>query len=234
MIDVELSIVIPCLNEKFTIARCIERAFQLLHDHQIDGEVVVVDNGSTDGSPAIIQSYDVTLITEHKRGYGNALMTGIRNANGKYVIMGDGDDTYDFLEAYSILLLLRKGYQLVMGNRFQGRICKKAMPITHRYIGNPILSWLGKRLFHIEVGDFHCGLRGFHKQDILALDLQAAGMEFASELVIKAALHDYALTEVPVNLYASDKKRRSKLRTVRDGFRHMQYMINAKKCHGRG
>lgn len=174
--DMELSIVIPCLNEKFTIARCIERALLLINYHQIDGEIIVVDNGSTDGSPAIVKSYSVKLIMEEQRGYGSALMAGIRHSQGKYVIMADADNTYDFVEAYGILIMLRKGYQLVMGNRFQGTIYKKAMPITHRYIGNPVLSWLGRRLFHIEAGDFHCGLRGFNRLDILALDLKTSGM----------------------------------------------------------
>lgn len=225
----ELSIVIPCLNEQYTIKACIDKCFRFLEEYRIEGEVIVVDNGSTDASVEIIKSTRARLLHASVKGYGSALRTGIRAAKGEYVLMGDGDDTYNFLEAYPFLQQLRQGYQLVMGNRFGGGIMKNAMPFTHRYIGNPLLSLMARLLFHIDnFHDFHCGLRAFSRRDIEDLKLNTDGMEFASELAIKACLAGYRTAEVPINLYAGDKRRKSKLRTVRDGLRHVAYMMRLK------
>lgn len=226
---IELSIVIPCLNEEYTIKSCIDKCFYLLRKHHIEGEVIVVDNGSSDASVNIINGTSARLVHASEKGYGYALRTGIEAANGLYVLMGDGDNTYNFTEAYPFLKLLREGNQLVMGNRFGGQIMKNAMPFTHRYIGNPILSFIARFLFHIDgFHDFHCGMRAFHRKSILDLDLNTNGMEFASELAIKACLANYRTAEVPVNLYQCDQRRKSKLRTLRDGFRHLIYMMKLK------
>jgi glycosyltransferase involved in cell wall biosynthesis len=228
MNQIELSIVMPCLNEADTIGACVLKSFKLLQRYNISGEVIVVDNGSTDNSQEIAEEHGATIAREKKKGYGNALIAGIRAAKGKYVLMGDSDDTYDFSEAYPIILKLREGYQLVMGNRFLGKIEKDAMPFSHQYIGNPFLSFLGKVLFRVKIGDFHCGIRGFVRDDINKLSLQSPGMEFASELVVAASIMNYQITEVPVNLYSSAENRRSKLRTIRDGFRHLIYLLKTR------
>ena len=226
---IEVSVIIPCLNEEFTISDCIGKCFKLFEENHINGEVLVIDNGSSDNSRAIAKESGAIVINEPQRGYGRALITGIQLAEGKYILMGDGDDTYDFSQAYPFIIYLRKGYQLVMGNRFLGKIEKGAMPFTHRYIGNPMLSYIGKKLFNVDVGDFHCGMRGFVRDDFLKLNLQSSGMEFASEIVVSASQKGYRITEIPINLYCSNKNRKSKLRTIRDGMRHLIYLIKAKE-----
>jgi glycosyltransferase involved in cell wall biosynthesis len=179
----ELSIVIPCLNEAESLPYCLNKAFSFIYENKLDGEVILVDNGSTDDSATIARQLKAIVVEESEKGYGNALMTGIKSAKGKYIIIGDADDSYDFSDLMNFLVLLRQDYQLVIGNRFKGGINKGAMPFLHRYVGNPFLSFIGKLFFKIPVNDFHCGIRGFHRKAILDLNLRTTGMEFASEMM---------------------------------------------------
>src|SRR5215510_9529515 len=196
----EVSIVMPCLNEADTLATCIVKAQQALCEYKIAGEVIVADNGSTDGSQAIATRFGARLVPVAARGYGHALMGGIAAAQGHFIIMGDADDSYDFTDIMPFLTKLRAGYDLVMGNRFTGGIKPGAMPPLHQYLGNPVLTGIGRLFFHSPVGDFHCGLRGFRKSSALQMDLQTTGMEFASEMVVKATLMNMRITEVPTTL----------------------------------
>jgi glycosyltransferase involved in cell wall biosynthesis len=221
----ELSIVIPCLNEAETIAQCIDKAQQYLQKHQIEGEVVVADNGSTDGSQAIAQAHGAKVVQVAEPGYGSALRGGFAAALGEYIIMGDGDDSYDFSNLTPFLQKLRFGHDLVMGNRFLGGIAPGAMPILHRYLGNPVLSRIGRLFFRISCGDFHCGLRGFRKSAIESLDLRTSGMEFASEMIVKAALYRLSIAEVPTTLSPDGRSRAPHLRTWRDGWRHLRFLL---------
>jgi glycosyltransferase involved in cell wall biosynthesis len=222
---VELSIIMPCLNEADSLPHCLTKAFSFLTSSKISGEIIVVDNGSIDDSAAIARKYNATVISEPERGYGNAIMTGIEHANGKYIIAGDADDSYDFSNLMPFVELLRQGHDLVIGNRFKGGIKKKAMPFLHRYIGNPILSFIGRWFFGIHIGDFHCGLRGIAKDSYNRLDLRTEGMEFASEMIVKAALSKMSVAETPVTLYPDKRKRGSHLRTWRDGWRHLRFLL---------
>src|SRR5688572_1997539 len=178
----------PCLNEAATVGRCVEKARGFLQRAGIDGEVLIADNGSSDDSRALAAQAGARVVAVERRGYGAALAAGIAAARGRYVIMGDADDSYDFSRLEGFVEQLRQGNQLVMGNRFRGGIERGAMPALHRYLGNPVLSFVGRLFFRAPVGDFHCGLRGFDRAAALALDLRTPGMEFASELVVKAAL----------------------------------------------
>jgi glycosyltransferase involved in cell wall biosynthesis len=223
--ELELSIVMPCLNEEKTLARCIEKAKRSLRELEVRGEVIVADNGSTDGSVAIAQGSGARVVHVDRKGYGSALNAGIEAACGKFVIIGDADESYDFGDLGPFLLRLREGYDLVMGNRFQGRILPEAMPPLHRYFGNPILSGIGRTLFRVPVGDFHCGLRGFRRDAALRMNLQTTGMEFASEMVVKATLLGLRITEVPITLYPDGRGRASHLRTFRDGWRHLRFLL---------
>jgi glycosyltransferase involved in cell wall biosynthesis len=222
---VELSIVMPCLDEAETIGRCIVKARRFLARTGIIGEVVVADNGSIDGSQAIARANGARVIDVREAGYGNALMGGIRAARGTYVIMGDSDDSYDFSALDGFVARLREGYDLVMGDRFAGGIAPGAMPPLHRYLGNPVLSTVGRVFFGSPCHDFHCGLRGFRRDAILKLDLQAPGMEFASEMVVKATLHGLAIAEVPTTLSPDGRSRSSHLRSWRDGWRHLRFLL---------
>ncbi len=221
----ELSIVMPCLNEAETLATCIRKAQHFLQEHGIAGEIIVADNGSTDGSQAIATSMGTRLVAVAARGYGNALMGGIVAARGTYIIMGDADDSYDFTDLMPFVQQLRAGYDLVMGNRFRGGIAPGAMPALHRHLGNPLLTGLGQLLFRTPAGDFHCGLRGFRKDTILRLDLRTTGMEFASEMVVKATLHHARITEVPTTLSPDGRSRPPHLRSWRDGWRHLRFLL---------
>jgi glycosyltransferase involved in cell wall biosynthesis len=221
----ELSIVLPCLNEAETLAHCIRQALAAIQAHGISGEVVVADNGSTDGSQAIALREGARLVPVPVRGYGAALMAGIQAARGRFVLMGDADASYDFGHAPRFLAPLRSGADLVMGNRFQGGIAPGAMPWLHRYLGNPVLSLLGRRLFHVPTGDFHCGLRAFHRERILQLNLRTTGMEFASEMVVKCALARYRVEQVPTTLQPDGRSRPPHLRTWRDGWRHLCFLL---------
>ena len=221
----ELTIVMPCLNEAETVATCVRKAMGFLAESGIDGEVVVADNGSTDGSQRLAAGAGARVVAIKDKGYGNALMGGIAAARGKYVIMGDADDSYDFTNLMPFVTELRKGYDLVMGNRFKGGIEPGAMPKLHKYLGNPVLSFIGRLFFPSAIGDFHCGLRGFSKEAALALGLQATGMEFASEMVVKATLWGQKITEVPTTLKKDGRSRPPHLRSWRDGWRHLRFLL---------
>jgi len=222
---IELSIVMPCLDEAETLATCIEKAKSFLERYEICGEVIVADNGSEDGSRSIAESSGAILVNVPERGYGSALIGGIASAHGKYVIMGDADDSYDFSALEPFVEKLRDGYELVMGNRFKGGIEPGAMPALHRYVGNPLLSGIGRLFFRNPIGDYHCGLRGFNKKVIDQLDLQATGMEFASEMVVKASLNKLRIAEVPITLSPDGRSRAPHLRSYRDGWRHLRFLL---------
>jgi len=221
----ELSILMPCLNEAETLETCIKKAQKALEDLGVNGEVIIADNGSTDGSPEIAASLGARVIHVAEKGYGSALQGGIKAARGKYIIMGDADDSYDFTNLGPFLEKLRDGYDLVMGNRFKGGIAPKAMPPLHKYLGNPVLTGIGRLFFRSPCGDFHCGLRGFSMAAILRLDLRTTGMEFASETVVKASLHGLRITEVPTTLSVDGRNRPPHLRSWRDGWRHLRFLL---------
>jgi hypothetical protein len=222
---VELSVLMPCLNEAETVATCVRKARGFLEEHGVDGEVIVADNGSTDGSQALAEAEGARVVPIPLRGYGNALRGGIRAARGKYVIMADADDSYDFTALMPFLERLRAGDDLVMGNRFAGGIAPGAMPALHRYLGNPVLSFVGRLFFNSKVGDFHCGLRGFRRDSALGLDLQAEGMEFASEMVVRATLDGQRISEVPTTLSPDGRSRPPHLRSWHDGWRHLRFLL---------
>ena len=221
----ELSIIMPCLNEAETLATCIGKARDYLERHKIAGEVLIADNGSSDGSQEIATNSGARVVPIPERGYGSALRGGIAAAKGQYIIMGDADDSYDFTNLSPFLEKLRQGYDLVMGNRFQGGIKPGAMPVLHKYLGNPVLTWLGRLFFGSPCGDFHCGLRGFSKQAIKQLNLRTTGMEFASEMVVKASLYGLKITEVPTTLSPDGRSRPPHLKTWRDGWRHLRFLL---------
>jgi hypothetical protein len=222
---VEVSIVLPCLNEASTLGACIGAARDAMSRLGIAGEVVVADNGSTDDSQAIAEDLGARVVHVVERGYGAALLGGIRAARGEYVIMGDADGTYDFGAIGPFVDRLRSGDELVMGDRFAGGIADGAMPWLNRWIGNPVLTGFGRLFFRSPVADFHCGLRGFRREAILALDLQATGMEFASEMVVKATLGGLRVSEVPTTLRPAEAGRTSHLRPWRDGWRHLRFLL---------
>jgi hypothetical protein len=222
---VELTILMPCLNEAATVGRCVGKARGFLQGSGIAGEVLVADNGSSDGSRELAAQAGARVIEVPRRGYGAALAAGIAAARGRYVIMGDADDSYDFTRLEGFVDKLRQGNRLVMGNRFRGGIRPGAMPLLHRYLGNPVLSFIGRLLFRSRVGDFHCGLRGFDRAAVEALDLRTPGMEFASELVVKAVLAGWRIAEVPVVLHPDGRGRPPHLRSWRDGWRHLRFLL---------
>ncbi len=215
----------PCLNEAETLGVCIEKALSFLNRSGVVGEVIVADNGSTDGSQEIATTAGARVVEVTDKGYGSALMGGIRAARGTFVIMGDADDSYDFAHLDLFVEQLRDGADLVMGNRFRGGIEPGAMPKLHKYLGNPVLSGIGKLLFGSHVGDFHCGLRGFRRDSILGLGLTTTGMEFASEVVVKASLARLDIREVPTTLRKDGRSRPPHLRSWRDGWRHLRFLL---------
>lgn len=221
----ELSIVMPCLNEAETLAVCIDKARAYLDRTGIAGEVLIADNGSTDGSQAIAAEHGARVVDIPLKGYGAALMGGIEAARGRYIIMGDADDSYDFSQLDLFVERLRAGDQLVMGDRFKGGIAPGAMPPLHYYLGNPVLSWLGRVLFKSPIRDFHCGLRGFSRDAIRGLGLRTTGMEFASELVVKSTLAGLTIGEVPTTLRKDGRSRPPHLRSWRDGWRHLRFLL---------
>src|SRR6185503_11720704 len=223
--EVELTILMPCLNEAETIGICVEKALRFLATSGTSGEVLVADNGSTDGSIEIAQSLGARVVAVTTKGYGAALSGGITAARGKFVIMGDADDSYDLSNLGPFLEELRAGRDLVMGNRFRGGIEAGAMPVLHYYLGNPVLSFIGRLLFGIPVKDFHCGLRGFRRSAILGLDLKTTGMEFASEMVVRSALQRLNIGEVPTTLKPDGRSRAPHLKTWRDGWRHLKFLL---------
>ena len=223
--QLELSVVLPCLNEAETLGGCIEKARRAMQEHGILGEVVVADNGSTDGSREIAERMHARVVQVQETGYGNALLGGIAAARGRYVIIGDADESYDFSHIPRFLEKLRDGYEFVMGNRFAGGIEPGAMPALHRYLGNPVLTALGRLFFGSPCGDFHCGLRAFRKEAITRLDLRTTGMEFASEMVVKATLCGLRIAEVPTTLSPDGRSGAPHLRRWRDGWRHLRFML---------
>lgn len=223
--EVELSIVIPCLNEAETLAQVIDRAQRFLQAYDVAGEVVVADNGSTDGSVAIAIAHGARVVPIPEKGYGAALRGGIAAARGTYVAMGDADCSYDFMSLMPFLERLRAGTEMVVGNRFLGGIGKGAMPPLHRYIGNPILSFFGRIFYQAPIGDFHCGLRAFRRDSVTALDLNSSGMEYASEMIVKAQLSGLSMDEVPTTLAKDGRSRPPHLRSWRDGWRHLKFLL---------
>ncbi|MBI1272666.1 MAG: glycosyltransferase [Alphaproteobacteria bacterium] len=221
----ELSIVMPCLNEARTLAACIGKARSFLEANGIAGEIIVADNGSCDGSPEIAQQAGARLVRVAERGYGAVLAGGIAAAAGVFVIMGDADASYDFAESGVLLEKLRGGADLVMGNRFTGGIKPGAMPFMNRYLGNPVLSAIGRLFFKIPAGDFHCGLRGFKREAVIGLGLRTTGMEYASEMLVRAALQGLKIAEVPVTLSPDGRARPSHLRPWQDGWRHLRFLL---------
>jgi len=215
----------PCLNEAETLAACIRKAQSAIGKHNLAAEIIVADNGSSDGSRAIAEKLGARVVEVIPKGYGSALIGGIQAARGRFVIMGDADDSYDFSAIGPLIDKLREGYDLVMGNRFSGGIAAGAMVWSHRWVGNPVLTFIGGVLFRTPVGDMHCGLRGFRKDAVEELRLRATGMEFASEMVIKASLRRLKIAELPVTLSPDGRSRPPHLRTWRDGWRHLRFML---------
>jgi hypothetical protein len=222
---VVVSVVIPCLNEARSLAFCIDKALAAFEKHRIAGEVVVSDNGSTDGSIELATKHGARVVHATRKGYGHALRKGIEEARGEFIVMGDADDSYDFSETHRFVEKWRQGYEVVMGNRFKGGIKPGAMPWHHRYIGNPVLSGFVRVLFNTSIGDSHCGMRGFTKSVYERMDLRTTGMEFASEFVIKAAKLGTSMTEIPVTLWPDKRGRPPHLRSFRDGWRHLRFML---------
>ena len=221
----ELTILMPCLDESRTLVQCIRKAREYLARSGIAGEVLIADNGSSDGSPELAEAEGAQVLHVRTRGYGAALQAGIKAARGRFIVMGDSDESYDFSQLQGFVDALRSGHQLVMGNRFAGGIRPGAMPALHRYLGNPVLSFVGRLFFRSPVRDFHCGLRGFERDAILKLDLSATGMEFASEMVVKATLGKLRICEVPTTLSPDGRDRPPHLRSWRDGWRHLRFLL---------
>ena len=221
----ELSVVMPCLNEARTVETCVRKALEAMAKLGVTGEVIVADNGSTDGSDEIAGRSGARVVHVERRGYGSAILGGIAAARGEYVIMGDADESYDFGAIGVFVEKLREGYDLVMGNRFRGGVLPGAMPPLHRYLGNPVLSGLGRLFFHAPCDDFHCGLRGFRRDAAARMDLRTTGMEFASEMVVKATLLGMRIAEVPTTLAPDGRDRPPHLRSWRDGWRHLRFLL---------
>jgi hypothetical protein len=222
---VEVSVVLPCLDEAETVATCVRKALGALRDLGVAGEVVVADNGSTDGSQALARAAGARVVDVPEPGYGSALHAGIEAARGRYVVMADADDSYDLTGLAPFVEKLREGYALVVGNRFAGGIAPGAMPALHRYLGNPVLSLVGRVFFRSAVHDFHCGMRGVDRAAFLALDPRTTGMEFASEMVVKATVHGLRVTEVPTTLAPAGRTRPPHLRSWSDGWRHLRFLM---------
>jgi hypothetical protein len=223
--DIEVSVVMPCLNEERTVGRCVAKAVAALEKLGVNGEVIVADNGSSDDSHAVARTNGARVVAVSRRGYGSALQGGIEAAHGKYIIMGDADDSYDFSHLEPFVARLRAGDDLVMGNRFKGGIKPGAMPWLHRYVGNPVLSGILNLFFRTPARDCHCGLRGFRKDAYQRLGLRTPGMEFASEMVVKASLYHQKISEVPIVLYPDGRDRAPHLRSFRDGWRHLRFLL---------
>lgn len=228
MQNIDLSIIIPCLNEEKTLTICIEKARDFLQREKINGEIIIGDNGSIDDSVEISKRLADKVIHVQTKGYGSVLQELIKSANGKYIIMGDADDSYDFSDLTGFYTKLLEGHQLVVGNRFKGGIEKGAMPFINRYIGNPIISFLGKTLFHVPLNDFNCGLRGFESKAMNQLKFESTGMEFASEMIIVSKLKGLSILEVPIKLFPDGRQGKSHLQPFRDGMRHIFLIIKLK------
>lgn len=222
---IEITVLMPCLNEVETVASCVSKAMAFLQRAGISGEVLVADNGSTDGSVQAAISKGARVVAVPERGYGNAIRRGIEIARGRFVIVGDSDDSYDFSRLDSFVARLRSGDQLVLGNRFAGGIAPGAMPLLHRYLGNPVLSFIGRLFFRAPISDFHCGLRGLDRGSIMSLGLGSTGMEYASEMIVKATLARLKVVEVPTKLSRDGRSRPPHLRSWRDGWRHLRFLL---------
>ncbi|MCF7560423.1 glycosyltransferase family 2 protein [Sabulilitoribacter multivorans] len=222
---IELSIVMPCLNEAETISFCINKAKSFLSDNNIQGEVVIGDNGSTDGSQEIAKRLGAIVVNIENKGYGNASIGAINYSKGKYIITADTDDSHDILNLLPFVKKLEEGFDLVIGNRFQGKKLSESMPFLHRYIGNPVLTFIGNLFFKTNIGDFHCGLRAFTREAFNKMNLTTPGMEFASEVIVKASLLNLKITEVPTTVYPSGRSRKAHLRTFPDGWRHLRFLL---------
>lgn len=227
MIDqiTQLSIVMPCLNEERTLEICINKAKKFLEINSIIGEIIIADNGSTDNSIKIAKKCEIKIVNVKEKGYGSALFHGIKASKSQYIIMGDADDSYDFEELNLFYEKLKEGNDLVIGNRFLGGIEKGAMPFLHKYLGNPVLSFIGRLFFNSNVRDFHCGLRGINFNSFLLMNLKTSGMEFASEMIVKAHLLNMKITEVPTKLYKDGRDRKPHLNTWSDGWRHLRFLL---------
>lgn len=230
-IPVDVSAVIPCLNEDKTIGICIQKAFRSFEALGIRGEVVVADNGSVDRSVSIAESMNARVVREQQKGYGAALSAGINAAHGKVIVMGDADDSYDWSDIAPFVIKVNEGYDLVMGNRFRGGIAEGAMPSLHRYLGNPVLSWMGRLAFHTNIGDFHCGMRAFTKSSFQRMGIVSTGMEFATEMVASASYLGLRIAEIPTKLYPDKRDRPPHLRSFRDGWRHLRFILTYAPNH---
>lgn len=226
--NLELTILMPCYNEEKSVAFCVDEAMQCLKSNGIVGEVLIADNGSTDNSVAIAESLGARAVHVEEKGYGNALIGGIKAAKGKYILMGDCDGSYVFADAPRFLEKLRENYALVMGNRFRGGIEKGAMPFSHKHLGVPVLSLLGRLRYRVKVGDFHCGLRGFDREKALSLGLKCGGMEFATEIIAKFAEAKEPICEIPTKLRRDKRSGSSHLRSIPDGLRHLKFIFFGK------
>ncbi len=233
MTEPELTILMPCLNEEKSLAFCVREARKYLEESGVFGEILIVDNGSRDKSPQIARKLGVRVIPEPKKGYGSALRTGIREARGRYVVMGDCDGSYDFSRTGDFLEKLRQGCALVVGNRYKGGIEKKAMPFSHQYVGVPILSFLGRIRYQVDIGDFHCGMRGFDRKKALSLGLSCDGMEFATELIGRFAQAGEPVCEIPAKLRRDRRKAPSHLRALPDGLRHVRLILGGRQTRKR-
>jgi glycosyltransferase involved in cell wall biosynthesis len=231
----ELTILMPCLNEEKTIGTCIRKAQKFIEENNIEGEILIADNGSTDNSIKIAKDNGARVVNIKKKGYGNALRYGSKEAKGIYTIMGDADDSYNFAELEDFIKYLREGYDFVIGNRFKANLEKGAMPLLNRYIGTPIISFIGRIRSKTKIGDFNCGLRGYNTEKINNLNCVCEGMEYATEMVVMAELRNLNITNVPVNLKKDGRiNQKTHLRTFRDGFRHLCYMICVKVKYDQG
>jgi len=223
--DIEVSVVMPCLNERATVGTCVKKAVDAMQRHGIRGEVIVADNGSTDGSQQIAMEHGARVVPIETRGYGSALRGGIAAARGRFVLMGDADDSYDFTQVHLFVNKLREGYDLVMGNRFKGGILPGAMPLLHKYLGNPVLTAVARLFFKAPIGDIYCGLRAFRREAIERLGLRTQGMEYANEMVVKATIFGLRITEIPTTLSPDGRDRPPHLRTWRDGWRTLRFLL---------
>jgi len=223
--NLELTVIMPCLNESDTIGTCIRKALTCMQENNIKGEVLIADNGSTDNSAELAIKAGAKVIHVTEKGYGAALIGATKVANGIYCIMGDADDSYDFSNLMPYILKLREGFDLVMGNRFKGGIDRDAMPLLHKHLGTPVISFLGRLFYHNTIGDFNCGMRGYNRSKILELNLQTTGMEYASEMIVKSSLNKLNITEVPTPLHRDGRSRPPHLNTWSDGWRHLKFLL---------
>lgn len=225
MEELEVTILIPCLNEEDTLEICINKAEKFLKDNKINGEILIADNGSTDSSCEIAKKHNTRIVKVNNKGYGSALINGSKEAKGTYTIMGDADDSYNFLELMPFIDKLRNGIDLVIGNRYKGKMEKGSMKLSHKYIGTPFISFLGRLKYKVKVGDFNCGLRGYNTCKINSLFCKSTGMEYATEMIIKAKQANLKIEEIPINFYKDKRNKQSHLRSIEDGLRHLKLIF---------